>query len=436
MDLQTNFAEKTPPESPGRWKMQSALLVADAVLINVGFVISYLIRYGLPLPEGNFAPYRKSFVFLTLIYIAALLFFGIYRRRFKSSWDLFKRVFSGLFFGTLSSVAFVYVFRAYWRAFPSTVFMLSFFANLLLVFKFNQFVLRAGQRIRKRVVVIGNDDLDGIVGRKTVVERIASDRIGQLTKLKDIDEVVICERVHNEKDLSFLLYLVQKSKMDVVFSPSVYVELLSGRINGDDSLGFLSTFVGEKRDIEEFLMRGLDTVGSILALLIFTPAIILFSVLIKISSAGPVFYKQQRVGKDGKVFTLYKFRTMVNDAEKGLGPVLASRDDPRVTKVGKVLRATRLDELPQLLNVLHGDMSLVGPRPERPHFVKQHKALHELRLAVKPGLTGLAQIRSFYDLKPKHKIKYDYLYIQKRSFRLNLYILLLTIPAVLSRKGW
>jgi len=149
-----------------------------------------------------------------------------------------------------------------------------------------------------------------------------------------------------------------------------------------------------------------------------------------------VFYKQQRVGKDGKVFTLYKFRTMVNDAEKGLGPVLASRDDPRVTKVGKVLRATRLDELPQLLNVLHGDMSLVGPRPERPHFVKQHKALHELRLAVKPGLTGLAQIRSFYDLKPKHKIKYDYLYIQKRSFRLNLYILLLTIPAVLSRKGW
>jgi lipopolysaccharide/colanic/teichoic acid biosynthesis glycosyltransferase len=159
-------------------------------------------------------------------------------------------------------------------------------------------------------------------------------------------------------------------------------------------------------------------------------------VLIKISSAGPVFYKQQRVGKDGKVFTLYKFRTMVKDAEKELGPVLASRDDPRVTRVGRILRATRFDELPQLLNVLRGDMSLVGPRPERPHFVRQHKALHELRLAVKPGLTGLAQIRSFYDLKPKHKIKYDYLYIQKRSFLLNLYILFLTIPAVLSRKGW
>jgi lipopolysaccharide/colanic/teichoic acid biosynthesis glycosyltransferase len=127
---------------------------------------------------------------------------------------------------------------------------------------------------------------------------------------------------------------------------------------------------------------------------------------------------------------------MAKDSEKKLGPVLASRNDSRVTKVGKILRETRLDELPQLLNVLRGDMSLVGPRPERLHFVKQHKALHELRLAVKPGLTGLAQIRSFYDLKTRHKMKYDYLYIQRRSLLLNLYILAQTIPVVFSRKGW
>ena len=127
---------------------------------------------------------------------------------------------------------------------------------------------------------------------------------------------------------------------------------------------------------------------------------------------------------------------MVKDAEKIVGPVLASRDDPRVTKAGKVLRATRLDELPQLFNVLRGDMSLVGPRPERSHFVKLHKSLRELRLAVKPGLTGLAQIRSFYNLHPKHKIKYDYLYIQRRSLLLNLYILAKTIPIIFSKKGW
>ena len=214
------------------------------------------------------------------------------------------------------------------------------------------------------------------------------------------------------------------------------MELLLGRINGQNSLHFLSTFVGEKPDVEEFLIRSLDIIGSVFILLISMPVTILISLLIKIFSHGPVLYKQQRVGKAGEIFTLCKFRTMVKDAEKMVGPVLASRDDPRVTKVGKVLRRTRLDELPQLFNVLRGNMSLVGPRPERPHFVKLHRALRELRLAVRPGLTGLAQIRNFYDLKPQHKIKYDYLYIQRRSLLLNIYILWKTFPVVFCKKGW
>ncbi len=341
-----------------------------------------------------------------------------------------------MFFGTLLSVAYAYVFRAQWGAFPTGIFVLSFFINLLLIFKVNQYILKSRRRIKEKVLVIGRDNIDDIVGRKAVVEKIGTDEIGELSKYKDIDEVVICEKIKDERILNLLIYLVQKLKIDVVFNPSIYVELLSGRINGNDSVHFISTFVGEKRDMEEFLMRCLDIAGSIFILIVSTPLIIVISLLTKISSPGSVFYKQKRVGKDGRLFILFKFRTMVEDAEKEVGPVLASRDDPRVTRVGKFLRATRLDELPQLINVMIGDMSLVGPRPERPHFVKKHKTLHELRLAVKPGLTGLAQIRSFYDLKPRHKIKYDYLYIQKRSLLLNLYILIRTIPAIFSRKGW
>ena len=412
------------------------LFLSDAILINVAFLLSFLIRYGLPFPQRNFLAYRKSCLFVTLIYVLALAFFRVYKSRFISSWDLFKRVFLGLFLGTLLSIALVYVFRIQWEAFPTGIFILSFFIDLLLIFKVNQFVLRAGKRIGKKIVVIGQGDITGIVGKKAVVERIESDQIGHLLTRTDIDEVVICEQIPNDEGLSLLLHFVQKLKIDVIFNPSLYVKLLSGRINGDDAFGFLSTFVGEKRDIEEFLMRGLDVVGSVLILLLFVPAATIIALLIKMTSAGPVFYQQQRVGKDGRLFTLFKFRTMVKDAEQNVGPVLASRADPRVTKVGKVLRAARLDELPQLLNVLRGDMSLVGPRPERPHFVKQHKALHELRLAVKPGLTGLAQIRSFYDLKPRHKIRYDYLYIQKRSLLLNLYILFQTIPVIFSKRGW
>jgi len=416
--------------------LKAFLIVVDAIVVNLGILISFAIRYGIPLPEYNFSSYRKSFILLSLIYIAVLSFFGVYKGRFRSSWNLFKRVFLGLVCGTLLCVALVYVFRVRWGAFPSSIFTLSFFINLLLVFKLNQFVLRACKRIKKKVVVIGDSEIDDIIGKKAIVEKISSDEIGKLLKNTDVDEVVICERLHDEKALNLLIYLVQTLKVDVVFDPSIYVELLSGRINGDDSFHYLSTFVGGRRDVDEFLMRSLDTVGSVFILLILAPVLILISLLVKVTSSGPVFYNQKRVGKDGKLFTLHKFRTMVKDAEKEVGPVLAKRDDPRVTRFGRLLRVTRLDELPQLINVLRGDMSLVGPRPERPHFVRQHKALHELRLAVKPGLTGFAQVRNYYDLKPRHKMKYDYLYIQKRSLFLNLYILLLTIPAVFRRKGW
>jgi len=184
------------------------------------------------------------------------------------------------------------------------------------------------------------------------------------------------------------------------------------------------------------LIRLLDIVGSLTILGLTLPVMLVTSLLIKLTSRGPILYKQERVGKDGRVFTLYKFRTMINDAEKQVGPVWAARDDDRVTPIGRILRKMRIDELPQLYNILRGDMSLVGPRPERPFFVDRHAALQGARLAVKPGLTGLAQIRGLYDLKPTHKVKYDCLYIQKRSFLLNVYILLRTIPALFTKMGW
>jgi lipopolysaccharide/colanic/teichoic acid biosynthesis glycosyltransferase len=186
----------------------------------------------------------------------------------------------------------------------------------------------------------------------------------------------------------------------------------------------------------EVLIRAVDIAGSVLLFLLTAPVMVLTALLIKLSSAGPVLYRQKRVGKAGKIFTLYKFRTMVDGAEKQTGPVWAKKDDDRVTMLGRLLRSTRLDELPQLFNVLLGDMSLVGPRPERPYFVRRHRVLQGVRLTVRPGITGLAQIRAFYDLRPEHKLKYDYLYIQKRSLLLNLYILLQTIPVVFLKRGW
>ncbi len=186
----------------------------------------------------------------------------------------------------------------------------------------------------------------------------------------------------------------------------------------------------------EFFIRIFDILGCAIIFIFAIPIMLVVALLIKIFSTGPILYKQERVGRYGKIFMLYKFRTMINNSEEYTGPVWAVENDLRVTPLGKILRKSRLDELPQLLNVLKGDMSLVGPRPERPYFVKRHDVLRGIRLAVKPGLTGLAQIRSFYDLKPEHKIKYDSLYIRKRSLLLNIYILLQTVPVVFCKKGW
>ena len=417
-------------------KIHFVLSIVDIILINASFLLSFLIRYGLPFPENNFLPYKSSFLYLTLIYISALSFFRVYKRRFKSSWDLFRRVFLGLFFGTLLSVAFVYVFRAKWGAFPTSVFAISFLVNLFLIFKVNQFILKAKKKIKKQVIILGEGKVDDIVGKKANVERKRIDQIRELLKYTNVDEIVVSEKITNAKDLNLLLYLEQRLKTEILFSPSVYLQLLSENINGNSSVTVLNTFVGRQSDLDEFFIALLDISTSLILLILVAVPMSIISILIKLTSRGTVVYKQERVGKGGKTFTLYKFRTMVKDAEKMVGPVLAKQDDPRVTKIGKVLRRTRMDELPQLFNVLCGQMSLVGPRPERLHFVKLHKPLRELRLAVKPGLTGLAQIRNFYDLKPKHKIRYDYLYIQQRSLLLNLYILAKTLPIVFLRKGW
>lgn len=417
-------------------RVQIILILIDMILLNVGFLASFYVRYGLDIPNVTFPPYKNNCVFLTLIYVGTLAVFNVYKTRFRSSWDLFERVSSALFLATLLSIAFVYVFRARWGAFPTTVFAISFLLNLILIFKVNQFVLKAKKRIKKRVVILGQGRVDDFVGEKAKVERTRIDQIEDLLDCSNIDEIVVSERITNAKDLSLLLYLERKFKADVLFSPLVYMELLPEKINGNPSVELLSTFVGRRSDLDEFFIALLDIAISLTLLILAAIPMMVISILVKLTSKGPVIFQQERVGKDGKPFTLYKFRTMVEDAEKVLGPVLAKQDDPRVTKIGRFLRTARFDELPQLLNVLRGQMSLVGPRPERAHFVKLHKALQGLRLAVKPGLTGLAQIRSFYDLHPKHKIRYDFLYIQRRSLMLNIYILLQTIPTVFLKKGW
>jgi lipopolysaccharide/colanic/teichoic acid biosynthesis glycosyltransferase len=187
--------------------------------------------------------------------------------------------------------------------------------------------------------------------------------------------------------------------------------------------------------------RYTDIFLAILGLTILSPIIGFAAFLIKVNSRGPIVYKQNRVGRNGRIFQIYKLRTMVVDAEKNTGAVWAKKNDPRITCVGKVLRKTHIDEIPQLFNVLKGEMSIVGPRPERPEIVRDLKTLildYEKRLQVKPGITGLAQVFHKYDETiedVKKKIKYDLLYIHKMCLWVDVRIIGRTFVSVVTGRG-
>jgi len=189
------------------------------------------------------------------------------------------------------------------------------------------------------------------------------------------------------------------------------------------------------------LTQSMSFAVSLMLTIIFLPVLPLIALLIKLDSRGPVFFGQERVGQQGKVFTLWKFRSMRQDAERLTGPVWAKSSDDRVTRVGKYLRRTRLDELPQLFNILKGDMNLVGPRPERPHFVRELSEVvpfYHLRHTVRPGVTGWAQINYRYGNSVDdaiEKLQYDLFYIKNISVLLDAYVIFDTVKTVLVRKG-
>lgn len=236
-----------------------------------------------------------------------------------------------------------------------------------------------------------------------------------------------------------------KTKGVAIEEVTTFYERVAGKIPIENLkpswMVFNSGFGVSKRMLIE--KRILSIVASSILLLLFLPIMLLLMLLIKLDSKGPIFYRQERVGQDGETFTLWKFRSLIHDAESETGPVWSNGigGDPRSTRLGRFMRKVRLDELPQLFNVFKGDMSFVGPRPERPHFVQQLTEtipFYSLRHIVKPGLTGWAQINHGYansmDLTVE-KLQYDLFYIKNMSWFLDSLIILETIKTVLVKEG-
>jgi len=186
------------------------------------------------------------------------------------------------------------------------------------------------------------------------------------------------------------------------------------------------------------LKRVVDLVGSLIGLIVLSPLFLLIALLIKFDSEGPVFFKQERIGKNGEPFILYKFRTMVKNAESKGSGVFTEEKDPRITRIGSILRKTSLDELPQLINVLKGEMSLVGPRPPVPYHPYEYKDYpdkYKVRFNLKPGITGLAQVNGRNNLSWEERFEYDLEYVRKQNLFIDIKIMVKTFFKIANQTG-
>lgn len=264
----------------------------------------------------------------------------------------------------------------------------------------------------------------------------------QVIDQMEVKDVLIALDTTEHDRLLHVIASLNGHDVSMKIIPDLY-DIISGQARTNQIYGFplIEIMPQLMQPWERFLKRTIDITVSFLVLALGLPVWLLVSLAILLESRGPIFYTQDRVGKDGKHFRIIKFRSMFHEAEKESGPVWANRQDPRVTGVGKWIRKLRIDEVPQLLNVLDGDMSLIGPRPERPFFVEQLSKeipLYRRRLKVRPGITGWAQVKHKYDENiddVRKKVEYDLYYIENMSIRMDLKIILNTIAVVLLGKG-
>lgn len=269
-----------------------------------------------------------------------------------------------------------------------------------------------------------------------------TDNIGEVIDRLNIKEIIISTEKQQEDVIMDIIARCDNKNVSIKILADLY-EIISGGARMHPLYGFplIDVMPQLMPEWERKAKRILDIIVAIVLLVLSSPITILTAIAIKLDSRGPVLYKQERSGLNGRPFYILKFRSMRQDAEVATGPVWSQKNDPRITKVGAFIRKVRIDEIPQMINVLKGEMSLVGPRPERPFFVEQlaeQIPLYKKRLKVRPGITGWAQVKHKYDESiedVKTKLRYDLYYIENMSIRMDLRILFRTIFVVLFGKG-
>ncbi|MBI2845488.1 MAG: undecaprenyl-phosphate glucose phosphotransferase [Chloroflexi bacterium] len=449
-----------------------SLLILDMLLVGLAFVLAYYLRlateYPPPLNIPPLSQYSGMMLIQTSSFVAVFFFQKHYhRQRAFSHFDEFSAVFSGSSIGALLSVAITsFVFKNeldYPRLMIAYAWGLTIILLTLgrIVHSRIRWSLRSRGVEEERVLIVGPGEVGQLIEKqikntpglgyrvvgfvapngttppaenyRTILGR--SEEIPRLIQEHHIDEVIIALPDAPHEQLLEIISQCQLGQVAIKVFPDVFQFLASEVQVGDlGGLPLLTVKDTALRGWRLTLKRGMDLVLSAIGLILLSPLMLLMAILIRLDSKGSVFYTQERMGLDAKPFQLLKFRSMHAGAEEETGPVWASRHDPRVTRMGRWLRRFSLDELPQLINVFLGEMSLVGPRPERPVFVEQFRKMiprYMERHAEKAGMTGWAQINGLRgDSSIFERTKYDLYYIENWSLWFDFKIILKTLVQI------
>lgn len=462
------------------FRERALVFFVDFLTINAAWVVFFVMRAeGADWRDYAFEPWFYLPALVIWAYWAVIFIFsGLYRSRFATSrLDEITAVFRSTFVGVFVLFFLIFLDDYSQNVASANRFVIFIYWGTLLGFvSFGRLTVRFTQRRllikgygRRDALVVGfNEQARALTDQirrhrelgVDVIGFVAVDRsnlgkswrevpvlglvdeLRELIDARNVREVVVAVGKQNEDLMTRVIAETADKNVRLKAVPSLY-DALSGQARTTQLYNVpLVDIDPELMSLwDRTLKRALDVTVSLLGLIFASPVMAAVAVGVKLDSPGPVFYSQERVGLNGKTFRIHKFRSMRQDAEKGSGPVWAQENDPRVTRVGAFIRKTRLDELPQLFNVLIGEMSLVGPRPERPFFVeKLERDLPYIRRRekVKPGLTGLAQVHHQYADSIEDwrgKLQYDFLYIDNLSFRNDVKVILRTVYIVLAGKG-
>ncbi len=427
----------------------------DISVYIISFFLSFYLRYGRELPAFNLKDFYYMLPWFVSVFVILLMVYNLYSVYIKFD-EILASLVCIVILTDIINVSLSFLFRQF--AVPRSIFLISGVMQLFLLATWRYIVWRKGLLIKypKKALIIGysgeikkllssiNVSLShGLTIAKELRLNSKDNFEGSWSNYinssiaNEIEVILICSSVGQKERNILVSYAISESKI-IMLVPGVY-DILLQRAKlvsaGDVPIIQLQGILSESNT--GIVKRLMDIIFSFVALIILMPISLIIAALIKIDSPGSVFYSQTRTGIRGKVFKVYKFRTMIQDAEKLSGPVFADKQDPRITRVGNFLRTTRLDEIPQFVNVLKGEMSLVGPRPERPFFIEEFSEKlpeFDYRHQIICGLTGLAQVEGRYSTEPSNKLSYDLFYAQNKSLMLDIAILLRTARVLLQRR--